>query len=68
MSPSWAYMDVGLQYENVLIKCLFSALEDLMREHMYCELTEKKTQNRVPVPTAFLNPPLTISGERVYAP
>uniref|UniRef100_A0A4W6ETV3 Interferon regulatory factor 10 n=1 Tax=Lates calcarifer TaxID=8187 RepID=A0A4W6ETV3_LATCA len=53
------------QYENVLIKCLFSALEDLMREHMYCELTEKKTQNRVPVPTAFLNPPLTISDFRM---
>ncbi|XP_070696011.1 interferon regulatory factor 10 [Pempheris klunzingeri] len=39
--------------------------EDLMREHMYCELTGKKTQNPDPAPVTFLSPALTISDFRM---
>uniref|UniRef100_A0A7N6BFL1 IRF tryptophan pentad repeat domain-containing protein n=1 Tax=Anabas testudineus TaxID=64144 RepID=A0A7N6BFL1_ANATE len=43
--------------------CLCSALEELMREHMYCELTDKKLQNQIPAP--FFSPALTISDLRM---
>lgn len=45
--------------------CLFSALENLMREHMYCELVEKH-QNQTPAPLAFFNPTLAISGKSIF--
>nr|UKS51553.1 interferon regulatory factor 4-like protein [Planiliza haematocheilus] len=37
--------------------------EDLMREHMYCELTGKKIQT--PAPITLFSPPLTISDFRM---
>lgn len=46
------------------LMCFFSALEDLMREHMYCELMEKKHQDQAPV--AFLSPSHAISGKRAF--
>lgn len=45
--------------------CVFSALENLMREHMYCELVEKH-QNPAPAPIAFFNPTLAISGKSIF--
>lgn len=38
--------------------------ENLMREHMYCELVEKH-QNQTPAPLAFFNPTLAISDFRM---
>lgn len=34
-----------------------------MREHMYCELTEKKTPNQVPAHITFLSPTPTVTGK-----
>nr|WKR38934.1 plastid IRF10 [Lateolabrax japonicus] len=39
--------------------------EDLMREHMYCELTGKQTQNQGSAPITFLSPALPISDFRM---
>lgn len=47
--------------------CLSSALENLMREHMYCELTEKKTPNQVPAHITFLSPTPTVTGKDIEA-
>ncbi|XP_071332822.1 interferon regulatory factor 10 [Trachinotus anak] len=38
---------------------------DLMMEHMYCELTQKKPQNQVPAPITFLTPSPTMSDFRM---
>ncbi|XP_030590498.1 interferon regulatory factor 10 isoform X2 [Archocentrus centrarchus] len=40
-------------------------LTDLMREHMYCELMEKKHQDQALTPIAFLSPSHTISDFRM---
>uniref|UniRef100_A0A668VJ99 IRF tryptophan pentad repeat domain-containing protein n=1 Tax=Oreochromis aureus TaxID=47969 RepID=A0A668VJ99_OREAU len=50
--------------KNRVFMCLFSALENLMREHMYCEVVEKH-QNQPPAPLAFFNPTLAISDFRM---
>uniref|UniRef100_A0A3Q4IDH9 Interferon regulatory factor 10 n=1 Tax=Neolamprologus brichardi TaxID=32507 RepID=A0A3Q4IDH9_NEOBR len=50
--------------KNRVFMCVFSALENLMREHMYCELVEKH-QNQAPAPIAFFNPTLAISDFRM---
>uniref|UniRef100_UPI0037E7659A interferon regulatory factor 10 n=1 Tax=Semicossyphus pulcher TaxID=241346 RepID=UPI0037E7659A len=39
--------------------------EDLMREHMYCEITGDKPENQSSVPIAFLNPASTITDFRM---
>lgn len=39
--------------------------DDLMREHMYCEVTGKKTLNQSPAPLIYLSPTLTISDFRM---
>lgn len=39
--------------------------EDLMREHMYCEITGKNTKNQAPPSVAFLSPPPTITDFRM---
>lgn len=46
--------------------CFCFALEDLMREHMYCELSGKKNQNQVPAPLTFFSPQQTISGKKAF--
>lgn len=45
--------------------CLCPALEGLMREHTYCDLTDKKVQNQSS-PINFLSSALTISGEKTH--
>uniref|UniRef100_A0A3B4XD06 Interferon regulatory factor 10 n=1 Tax=Seriola lalandi dorsalis TaxID=1841481 RepID=A0A3B4XD06_SERLL len=45
--------------------CFYSALENLMMEHMYCELTGKKPQNQVPAPITFFSPAPTMSDFRM---
>ncbi|KAM7411537.1 hypothetical protein PAMA_021497 [Pampus argenteus] len=39
--------------------------EDLMMEHMYCELAGKKPENQSPTPLTFLSPPFTVSDFRM---
>ncbi|XP_068585893.1 interferon regulatory factor 10 [Cebidichthys violaceus] len=39
--------------------------DDLMREHMYCELTGQRTLNQSPAATTFLSPTLTVSDFRM---
>ncbi|XP_061591788.1 interferon regulatory factor 10 [Cololabis saira] len=39
--------------------------DDLMREHMYCELSEKKVQNQVPASMNLFSPTLQISDFRM---
>ncbi|XP_054465028.1 interferon regulatory factor 10 [Anoplopoma fimbria] len=39
--------------------------DDLMKEHMYCELTRKKRQNQSPASITFLSPTLNISDFRM---
>lgn len=39
--------------------------DDLMREHMYCELTEKKNLNQAPALTNFFSPALNITDFRM---
>ncbi|KAM6928662.1 interferon regulatory factor 10 [Lycodopsis pacificus] len=39
--------------------------DDPMREHMYCELTGKKTLNQSPATITFLSPTLTVSDFRM---
>ncbi|XP_068996567.1 interferon regulatory factor 10 [Embiotoca jacksoni] len=39
--------------------------DNLMREHMYCEVTGKKVQNHAPAPLPFFSPPLPISDFRM---
>ncbi|KAK5894930.1 hypothetical protein CesoFtcFv8_011572 [Champsocephalus esox] len=39
--------------------------DNLMREHMYCELTGKKTLNQNPAPTTFLTSTHTVSDFRM---
>ncbi|KAL6119196.1 uncharacterized protein ACO6RY_03823 [Pungitius sinensis] len=39
--------------------------DDLMREHMYCELTARRTLNRSPARTTLLSPALAISDLRM---
>ncbi|XP_022594997.1 interferon regulatory factor 4-like [Seriola dumerili] len=39
--------------------------ENLMMEHMYCELTGKKPQNQVPAPITFFSPAPTMSDFRM---
>lgn len=45
-------------------ECLCSALDDLMREHLYCELTENKPQTKGSPPISFISPTLTITGKK----
>ncbi|KAK1898666.1 Interferon regulatory factor 4 [Dissostichus eleginoides] len=40
-------------------------VDNLMREHMYCELTGKKTLNQSPAPTTFLTSTHTVSDFRM---
>ncbi|XP_008298224.1 interferon regulatory factor 10 isoform X1 [Stegastes partitus] len=39
--------------------------EDLMREHLYCEITGKKIKSEVPAPITFLSPTLAVSDFRM---
>ncbi|KAM9351004.1 interferon regulatory factor 10 [Symphorus nematophorus] len=39
--------------------------ENLMREHMYCELTGQKPKNQSPAPITFISPALNISDFRM---
>lgn len=39
--------------------------EDLMREHMYCEVKEEKPKNHSPTAITFINPALTITDFRM---
>uniref|UniRef100_A0A8C4GGT7 IRF tryptophan pentad repeat domain-containing protein n=1 Tax=Dicentrarchus labrax TaxID=13489 RepID=A0A8C4GGT7_DICLA len=60
-SPGFPDKQVKYSYsiEKVLIVFLYSSLEDLMREHMYCELVRQKP------PVAFISPAITISDFRM---
>ncbi|XP_059189894.1 interferon regulatory factor 10 [Centropristis striata] len=40
-------------------------MDDLMREHMYCELTGKKPLNQSPAPLTFISPTLAITDLRM---
>ncbi|KAM4571072.1 interferon regulatory factor 10 isoform 1-T2 [Fundulus diaphanus] len=39
--------------------------DDLMREHMYCEVTERKQLNQPPAPISFFSPALNITDFRM---
>uniref|UniRef100_A0A3P9NQM2 Interferon regulatory factor 10 n=1 Tax=Poecilia reticulata TaxID=8081 RepID=A0A3P9NQM2_POERE len=44
---------------------VFYSSDDLMREHMYCEITEKKNLIQVPDPVSFFSPILNITDFRM---
>lgn len=53
--------------EKVLtLQCLCPSLENLMREHMYCEPTGQKPQSQSASPMTFISPAFTISGKKAY--
>lgn len=47
------------------LTCVCLVLEDPLREHKYCETTEKTVQNPAPSPMNFLSPILNVSGEKL---
>lgn len=47
-------------------KCFCSALDNLLREHMYCECKEKTPSNLLPATVPFFNPAVNISGRTFY--
>ncbi|XP_044208944.1 interferon regulatory factor 10 [Thunnus albacares] len=66
---SHSFLDKQLHYQNESFQVNKEEekplTEDLMREHMYCELTGKKTQHQIPSPLTFLSPPFTVSDFRM---
>uniref|UniRef100_A0A3B3XYA1 IRF tryptophan pentad repeat domain-containing protein n=1 Tax=Poecilia mexicana TaxID=48701 RepID=A0A3B3XYA1_9TELE len=56
--------DVCLSKPGVCPHVFYSS-DDLMREHMYCEITEKKNLIQVPDPVNFFSPILNITDFRM---
>lgn len=44
---------------------MFYSSDDLMKEHMYCEITEKNNLIQAPDPVSFFSPILNITGKKI---
>ncbi|KAM8864785.1 interferon regulatory factor 10 isoform 2-T2 [Spinachia spinachia] len=61
-SPAAVHQQASLDRTEEKVEPL---TDDLMREHMYCELTGRRTQNQSPGRTTFLSSAVTVSDFRM---
>uniref|UniRef100_A0A3B3UND2 Interferon regulatory factor 10 n=1 Tax=Poecilia latipinna TaxID=48699 RepID=A0A3B3UND2_9TELE len=60
------FNEISLKRDKYLyVLIVFYSSDDLMREHMYCEITEKKNLIQVPDPVNFFTPILNITDFRM---